>query len=61
MDRISSEEFANALKNIMSKMPPISEDIELIKLNPSISKLQKFLIIRSIRKKIKQKERSKTR
>ena len=41
MDRISTEEFANALKNIMSKMPNINEtDIELIKLNPSISKIK---------------------
>lgn len=48
--RVSTEELGNAIKELMRHMPPISEhDIDLVKMNPSLSFIQKDLIARRMK------------
>lgn len=50
-NRVSTEELGNAIKELMRHMPPISEhDIDLVKMNPSLSFIQKALITRKMKR-----------
>lgn len=53
-NRVSTEQLAKAIREFMKSLPPVSEqDIELIKMNPSLSFIQKLRIIRKMRKSMK--------
>lgn len=48
---VSAKELANAINGLMRHMPPISEqDIALVKMNPSLSFIQKALITRKMKR-----------
>lgn len=56
--RISAEEAASALRNAMSLLPPPGEpEIELIKMNPSLSWIQRIQLIHTI-KTLEREQRS---
>lgn len=49
-DRVSTEEFSKAITEFAKHIPPISEqDIALVKMNPSLSFIQKTLITRKMK------------
>lgn len=49
--RVSTEELGNSIKELMRHMPPISEqEIALVKMNPSLSFIQKALITRKMKR-----------
>lgn len=51
---VSIEEAANAFRNFARYIPPFTEeDIARVKRNPSLSFIDKFRIIRNIRKQMK--------
>ena len=51
---ISAEQASNAFRNFAACIPPFTEeDILRIKMNPSLSFISKFKIIRSMRKQMK--------
>lgn len=57
---VSTEELANAIKELMRHMPPISEqDIALVKMNPSLSFIKKALITRKMKRIIRKCHKSK--
>lgn len=58
--RVSTEELGNAIKELMRHMPPISEqEIALVKMNPSLSFIQKALITRKMKRIIRKCHKSK--
>lgn len=55
---MSAEQAADAFREFAAHLPPITEeDIQLVKLNPSLSWFEKFKIIRSMRKMMEKKEK----
>lgn len=53
--RVSTEELGNAIKELMRHMPPISEhEIDLVKMNPSLSFISKLRIMRRMKRAIKE-------
>lgn len=54
-DRVSTDELAKAIIQFSKHIPPISEqDVSMVKMNPSLSFIQKLRIIRKMRKTIKE-------
>lgn len=48
---VSTEELGKAIEEFMKHVPPISEqDIELVKTNPNLSFIQKFIIARKMKR-----------
>lgn len=53
---ISAEQASNAFQNFAMCIPPFTEeDILRIEMNPSLSFISKFKIIRSMRKQMKER------
>lgn len=50
-NRVSMEELGKAISEFMKHVPPMSEqDIELVKMNPNLSFIQKLIITRKMKR-----------
>ena len=50
-DRVSTDELAKAIIQFSKHIPPISEqDVSMVKMNPSLSLIQKALITRKLKR-----------
>lgn len=51
---VTTDQLANELNNFARYIPPLTnEDIKLVKVNPSLSRFEKFCIIREMKKQMK--------
>ena len=47
---VTMQEAADALTKMVRRLPPVGEEIKMIKSNPSLSIIQKWLLIRKIKR-----------
>ena len=61
-DRVSTEELTKAITEFTKRLLPISEqDIALVKINPSLSFIQKVFITRKMKRIIREIHKYKSR
>lgn len=59
-DRVSTEELSKAIAELAKHIPPISEqDIGMVKMNPSLSFIQKVFITRKMKRIIREMHKCK--